>query len=93
MTGHRSRRYEVKIDQRAAKLLRKLDRPLQAKLVAVIGTLAVDPRPPGVKALTGHPSLLRIRVGNYRIVYTVDDGILLVLVVHLGHRGSVYDTL
>jgi mRNA interferase RelE/StbE len=85
--------YQVQIDTKAAKLLRKLDRPAQARLVAAIAALGVDPRPPGVKSLTGHPGLLRIRVGDYRVVYTVHDGELLVLVVHLGHRSDVYDLL
>jgi len=85
--------YQVQIDTKAAKLLRKLDRPVQARLVAALAALGANPHPHGVKALTGHPGLLRIRVGDYRIVYTLDDGQLLVLVVHLGHRSTVYDTL
>lgn len=88
-----ARRYDVQVDRAAGKLLRKLDRPVQARLVAAIATLALDPRPAGVKALTGHPGLLRIRVGDYRVVYTVNDTVLVVLVVHLGHRRSVYDAL
>jgi len=87
------KRYDVQVDRAAAKLLRKLDRPVQARLVAVIATLAHDPRPAGVVALAGHPGLLRIRVGGYRVVYTVDDAVLVVLVVHIGHRRDVYDTL
>ena len=85
--------YDVLVDQVAARLLRKLDRPVQARLVAVIATLAHDPRPAGVIALAGHPGLLRVRVGDYRVVYTVDDAALVVLVVHLGHRRDVYKTL
>jgi mRNA interferase RelE/StbE len=46
--------------------------------------------PAGAVALTGHPGLLRIRVGDYRVVYIVDEA---VLVVHLGHRRNVYETL
>ncbi len=80
------KRYVVQVDKAAAKLLRKLDHPVQAKLVAVIATLAHDPRPAGVIALAGHPGLLGIRVGDYRVVYTVDDTAVVVLVVHLGHR-------
>lgn len=87
------KRYDVQVDRAAAKLLRKLDRPVQARLVAVIATLAHDPRPAGVVALAGHPGLLRITVGGYRVVYTVDDAVLVVLVVHIGHRRDVYDTL
>ncbi|WBB75082.1 type II toxin-antitoxin system RelE/ParE family toxin [Micromonospora sp. WMMD1128] len=85
--------FTVQIDRAAAKLLRKLDKPVQARLVAALAGLAIEPRPAGVKALTGHPGLLRIRVGDYRIIYTVRDGELVVLVIHLGHRGDVYDTL
>jgi mRNA interferase RelE/StbE len=84
------RRYTVQVDKAAAKLLKKLDRGTQARLVAAIATLARDPRPAGVVALAGHPGLLGIRVGDFRVVYTVDDDVLLVLVVHLGHRRNVY---
>ena len=85
--------YTIQVERTAAKLLRKLDRPAQTRLIAAIATLATHPRPSGVKPLTGHPGLLRIRAGNYRIVYTVRDQELIVLVVHLGHRSDVYDTL
>ncbi len=85
--------YTVQVDQAAAKLLRKFDRPVQARLVAAMAALATDPRPAGVKALTGHPGLLCIRVGDYRVIYLVDGEALIVLVVHLGHRRDVYDTL
>ncbi|WFE57780.1 type II toxin-antitoxin system RelE/ParE family toxin [Micromonospora sp. WMMD712] len=85
--------YTVQVDRAAAKRLRKLDRPVQARLLAAIAGLATQPRPTGVRALTGHPGLLRIRSGSYRIVYTVRDEELIVLVVHLGHRSDVYDAL
>jgi mRNA interferase RelE/StbE len=87
------RRYDVRVDRAAAKLLRKLDKPVQARLVAAIATLALDPRPAGVVALAGKPGLLRIRGGDHRVVYTVDDGLLIVLVVHLSHRRDVYHAL
>ncbi|MFV2018827.1 type II toxin-antitoxin system RelE family toxin [Micromonospora sp. LOL_023] len=90
MTGPtRQPPYEIQLDPKAA----KLDRPVQSRLVAAIAALSVDPRPHGVKALTGHPGLLRIRVGDYRVVYQIDDGKLIVLVVHLGHRSDIYDLL
>jgi mRNA interferase RelE/StbE len=52
--------------------------------------LAQDPRPPAACALQGRPGL-RVRVGDYRITYTVADDVLLVVVVTLGHRREVYD--
>ncbi len=85
--------YRVEVDRRAAKLLGKLDRPIQARLLTAIAALAADPRPHGVKALTGLPGLLRIRVGDYRVIYTVEDDRLVILVVHLGHRSDIYETL
>jgi mRNA interferase RelE/StbE len=52
--------------------------------------LAQDPRPPAARALQARPGL-RVRVGDYRIIYTVADDVLLVVVVTLGHRREVYD--
>jgi len=61
-----------------------------AWIQAAIALLARDPRPPGAKALRGRDGL-RVRVGEYRIIYTVQDDVLLVVVVTLGHRRDVYD--
>jgi len=55
-----------------------------------IALLAEDPRPPAARALKGRPGL-RVRVGDYRIIYAVHDDVLLVVVVMLGHRREVYD--
>ncbi|HEU4701168.1 MAG TPA: type II toxin-antitoxin system RelE/ParE family toxin, partial [Conexibacter sp.] len=55
-----------------------------------ITLLAEDPRPPAARALRGRPGL-RVRVGDYRIVYTVADDVLLIVVVAVGHRRDVYD--
>ena len=52
--------------------------------------LAANPRPKGVKKLSGPDDLYRIRVGDYRIVYQIHDDRLIVLVVRIGHRKDVY---
>ena len=52
--------------------------------------LAANPRPRGVKKLTGLDDLYRIRVADYRIVYQIQDDRLIVLVVRIGHRKDVY---
>jgi mRNA interferase RelE/StbE len=83
-----SRRHRA--DPAAERTLRKLDKPIPHRLVAEIGHLAYDPRPSGVKALAGHPGALRLRVGDYRVVYRVEDKRLLVLVLDLGHRREIY---
>lgn len=82
--------YIVTVLPAAVRQLRRLDRPAQARLTAAMERLATDPRPDGVRALSGHPGLLRIRIGDYRVVYTVQDAQLVVLVVALGHRREVY---
>jgi len=82
--------YEIEVRPAALRALRRIDHKDQARLQGAIALLAVDPRPPGAKALRGRAGL-RIRVGSYRILYTVEDDRLLVVVVTLGHRRGVYD--
>ncbi|MFL6094048.1 MAG: type II toxin-antitoxin system RelE family toxin [Blastococcus sp.] len=83
-------RYRVELLPAAVRALRRLDRPVRVRVAAAIDALADEPRPPGAKALTGMPGLLRIRVGDYRIIYDVIDAELLVEVITLGHRREVY---
>jgi mRNA interferase RelE/StbE len=59
-------------------------------MAAKIDDLRNDPRPPGVKKLSGHADLYRVRVGDYRVVYTVDDANQTVLITALGHRSDIY---
>lgn len=82
--------YRVELRPAAARALRKLDPQVQRRIQGAIGLLAQDPRPPGARALQGRPGL-RVRVGDYRIIYTVEDDVLLVVVVRLGHRRDIYD--
>ena len=82
-------RYSIELRPAAAKALRKIDPQDVARLRGAIALLAEDPRPPGAKALQGRPGY-RVRLGRYRIIYTIDDGVLLVVVVTLGQRQDVY---
>ena len=59
------------------------------RIMARIGELATNPRPPDCRKLTGQEKY-RIRQGNYRIIYSIQDEQLTVWVVKVGHRGSVY---
>jgi mRNA interferase RelE/StbE len=72
-----------------ARYLRKIHRPDQERIREKIDALANDPRPPGVTALHGQP-YLRLRVGDYRVLYEVQDKVLLVLVIRVAHRREVY---
>ncbi|MGH3382997.1 MAG: type II toxin-antitoxin system RelE family toxin [Nocardioidaceae bacterium] len=82
--------YRIELRPAAVRALRKLDPQVRRRVQGAIALLAHDPRPPGARALQGRPGL-RVRVGDYRIIYTVDNDVLLVVVVRLGHRRDVYD--
>lgn len=82
--------YRIELRPAAARALRKLDPGVRQRIRGVIALLANDPRPPSARALQGRPGL-RVRVGDYRVIYTVADDVLLVVVVTLGHRREVYD--
>ncbi|MGN6676823.1 MAG: type II toxin-antitoxin system RelE family toxin [Streptosporangiaceae bacterium] len=83
--------YRIEWRPRARKAFLALDKPIRQRVADVVDKLAADPRPAGVKALTGMPGVFRIRVADsYRVLYTIDDTVLLVLVVDVGHRREIY---
>lgn len=82
--------YRIIIARGAAKTFRGLHPQVAVRLKATIQELAEDPRPPGSLQLSGGDGELRIRVGDYRIVYDVQDDELVVLVLRVGHRREVY---
>jgi mRNA interferase RelE/StbE len=81
--------YRIEVRPAAARALRKLDPQVRPRIQGAIALLAEDPRPPYSRALRGRPGY-RVRIGDYRIIYTVDDGVLLIVVVALGHRRDIY---
>jgi mRNA interferase RelE/StbE len=83
-------RYELRFRPAALRQLRKLDNQIARRIKSTTETLRTEPRPPGVKALTGQRGWLRIRVGDYRIVYEVRNSELVVLVIQIGHRSQIY---
>jgi mRNA interferase RelE/StbE len=83
--------YRVEILAAAQKDIRALRKPDQRRVVDVIEALGSDPRPHGCKKLRGLESLYRIRLGQYRIIYTVSDTKTIVLALRVRHRRDVYD--
>lgn len=90
VTSMSTQRYAITFTRAAERALRKADRQVQRRLLDAIEDLRDDPRPPGAKTLQGGDDLVRVRVGDYRIVYRVHDDELEVVVVTLGHRREVY---
>jgi len=81
--------YRLLIKPSAAKELEELRRKDRARIVQRISQLATDPRPPGCEKLSGHDQF-RVRPGDFRVVYSIDDAEPSVLVVKIGHRRDVY---
>jgi mRNA interferase RelE/StbE len=83
-------KYAVFFKPSADKSLRRLPREIQRRIVIAVNDLQDDPRPAGSMKMQGTDELWRIRVGDYRVIYTIQDKKLLVLVLRIGHRRDVY---
>jgi mRNA interferase RelE/StbE len=82
--------YRVELRPAALRDLRKLEFAVRRRIGAAIDELAQTPRPVGVEKLQGQENRYRVRVGEYRILYEIEDRALLILVVRVGHRREVY---
>lgn len=82
--------YSILLAPPAERQFKALTEPLQKRIVKRLRTLKEDPRHQGVKKLAGEDDLYRIREGDYRIIYTIRDKELIVLVVKIGDRRDVY---
>jgi mRNA interferase RelE/StbE len=81
--------YTVSILRRAQRELQQLPRGEYARVRDAIRALGHDPRPTGCLALTGRAGW-RLRVGDYRVIYEIDDTQHLVTILHVGHRRDIY---
>jgi len=83
-------RYRIELRPAAMSLLRKLDPQVRPRIQGAIVLLAEGPRPPNARNLRGRDAY-RVRVGNHGIIYKIEDQVLLITVVSLGHRGETYE--
>lgn len=83
-------RYRVQVQAPAARSIRKLPRAAQESIGQRIATLAIDPRPHGCVKLKETDGLYRVRTGNYRIIYSIQDDVLLVCILKVGDRKVIY---
>ncbi|MBI4492687.1 MAG: type II toxin-antitoxin system RelE/ParE family toxin [Chloroflexi bacterium] len=82
--------YSVVFLLSAARELASLPKDAQRRIARRLDSLAENPRPPGAQALQGSERMLRLRVGDYRVLYQVEDAVREVLVAKVGHRREVY---
>jgi mRNA interferase RelE/StbE len=86
-----SGRYALEFAPKALRALRKLDRLVVERIRIATEALRDEPRPAGAKMLTGVHGVWRIRVaGDYRVLYTINDDEVVVLIVDVGHRRQIY---
>ena len=80
-------KYRIDIRRKAEKFIRTLPRQDKERVLSAIYRL---PEGEDIKKLQGHEGLMRLRVGDYRIIYRMDNGRLIVLVIDAGSRGDIY---
>lgn len=80
-------KYEIKIDSKAIKFISKQPQKQKERIFRAIYKL---PEIGDVKAMKGYTNHYRLRVGDYRVIYTLDNDILLVNVIAVGNRGDIY---
>lgn len=80
--------YKIIVKKKAKKFIDKLPKNEKLRIIKAIELL---PNGEGIKKLKGHSDLLRLRVGDYRIIYTVDNGELIIYIIDAGNRGEIYN--
>ena len=82
--------HEVEVSRTAEKQLRKLPRDVQERVVRRMLLLAEDPFPQGARTLAGYDDVYRVRVGRYRILYSVWQRRMVIIILKVGQRKDVY---
>ena len=83
-------RYEIVFAHSARKELQAISHTVAERILGKVELLASNPRPSGCKKLQGHSSLWRIRVGEYRVIYSIDDDNLIIDISVVRHRSEAY---
>jgi mRNA interferase RelE/StbE len=83
-------KYRIEVSATAERQIRKLPHADQVRVIRVIQALASNPRPAGCRKLSGYDDVFRVRIGRYRVLYSVEDRRLLVIVLKVGDRKDVY---
>ncbi len=83
--------YTVSVNRSAQKEIRALDGVIRVRVIQSLRLLSADPRPPGCRKLVGAINRWRIRIGEYRVIYAIDDAARQVEIVAARHRSRAYD--
>ena len=83
--------YEVLLAKAARKELTSLPVLVHDNIIEALSKLSVAPRPIGCKKLKGQKNAWRIRIGDYRVIYEIEDKVLRILVIAIGHRKNIYE--
>lgn len=82
--------YKINLKKSALKELHKLPNKEVIRISILIANLAIDPRPNGCKKLKGYKNLWRVRSGNYRLIYSIEDEILVIEILEVVNRKDAY---
>ena len=82
--------YSIEVSATAERQIKKLSERDQQRVISVVKQLGVKPRPRGCRKLQAYDDIYRVRTGVFRILYSVEDDRLLVLVLKVGHRKRIY---
>ena len=85
--------YKIEWKQSAKKELKKLKKAVIPRIIKAVESLSINPYPTGSRKLQGSEHLYRVRLGDYRIVYSVENKILLIEIIRIGHRKDIYRKL
>jgi len=86
-------KYRIEIKKSAAKKLKKIPRPDQKRISIAIDNLAENLPNPDTTKMKGNNPFHKIRVGDYRIIYEIQNNVLLILIIKIGHRKDIYRNL
>jgi mRNA interferase RelE/StbE len=82
--------YRIEVSATAEKQLKKLGPDARIRVIRAVQALASEPRPPGCRKLQGYDDVYRIRIGTYRVLYSIDDTRIVIIVLKVAHRRDVY---
>ncbi len=82
--------FRIDYKKSAFEELKKLDQAVKERIGAAINALGSEPHPPGSRKMVGSGALFRLRVGDYRVIYEVQEKVLTIFIIRIGHRKDIY---